>query len=66
MQIASLGDVWDYLSFTFLPGIREHAWYNNASPERARGVIADRVSKLIGYPTIRQLRVKKGAARSKR
>ena len=60
LQIKVMADIWDYLRFTFLPGIREHAWYNNDPPKKRAGFIADRVSKLIGYPTIRQLRVKTG------
>ena len=43
-----------------MPGLRADVWYNGEQPIFQRGFVGDRVSRIIGYATIRQLRVKRG------
>jgi len=43
-----------------IPGVRADKWYNGFPPVGQRGFTADRVSRMMGYATVRQLRVKKG------
>ena len=42
-----------------LRGLRAGPYYNNYPPFYMRGYINDKVSRLMGYATLRQVRVKK-------
>ena len=41
-------------------GLRANLWYNNGQPYGLAGFINDFSSRIIGYATFRQLRVKNG------
>lgn len=41
-------------------GIRAGVWYNDGQPLFLRGYINDKQSRIMGYATMRQLRVQKG------
>ncbi|ELU06540.1 hypothetical protein CAPTEDRAFT_185815 [Capitella teleta] len=43
---------------TMIPGLRADKWYNGLPPFGQRGFVDDRVSRIMGYATLRQLRTK--------
>jgi len=53
-------DFWHWLNYTAVPSLRSDNWYNNKRPVGMRGFLGDTVSRLMGFATLRQLRVKKG------
>jgi len=59
-QIQTMDDFWDWLNYTAVPSLRSDNWYNNRRPVGTRGFLGDTVSRLMGFATLRQLRVKKG------
>ena len=58
MQIRKTDQFWGWLRNTLIPGLRADEWYNGRPPVGQRGFSSDRVSRMMGYATIRQLRVK--------
>ena len=42
------------------PGLRANEWYNGEQPYGLAGFIGDFTSRMVGYATLRQLRVKNG------
>ncbi len=42
------------------PGLRAEAWYNGQQPYGLAGYINDAGSRMIGYATLRQMRVSDG------
>ena len=50
----------DWCKKTMIPGLRADNWYNGLPPFGQRGFTDDRVSRIMGYATLRQLRVKRG------
>ena len=63
-QIRTVDDYWQWLQSSFVPSIRAQEWYNGAPPRNLSGFIADRNNRLIGWPRMRQLRVKTGSSLS--
>jgi len=61
LQIQTIDDYWNWLNTTAIPNFRADTWYNNQRPVGLRGFLDDRVSRIIGFATLRQLRIKKGA-----
>jgi len=55
-----MDDFWHWLNYTAVPSLRSDNWYNNKRPVGMRGFLGDTVSRLMGFATLRQLRVKKG------
>ena len=51
---------WDWANQTFAVGQRADNWYNTWRPVGLRGYLSDYVSRIMGYATMRQLRVKRG------
>ena len=45
------------------PGLRAEVWYNNHQPYGLAGYINDASSRMIGYATLRQMRVAKGESK---
>ncbi len=60
VQIRSNAQFWDWAENTLHRALRTGAWYNGAWFPNERGMISDRVSRIMGYATLRQLRIKKG------
>ncbi|VDM15866.1 unnamed protein product [Hydatigera taeniaeformis] len=58
--INSIDGIWDWFETTLLPNLRASAWYNGAPPLGQRGFIGDRKNRIMGYATLRQVRVKEG------
>ncbi|CAM4771183.1 unnamed protein product [Rotaria magnacalcarata] len=57
-QIYSVGQYWDWLSTAFVPHIRASNWYNGDLPTNLSGYIDDKTNRILGWATMRQLRVK--------
>ena len=55
-----MDDFWYWLNDTAVPSLRCDNWYNDKRPIGLRGFLGDTVSRLMGFATLRQLRVKKG------
>ena len=52
-----MSDYWHWLEDSFLINLRAQAWYNGDPPRFLAGHLNDKSNRLIGWPTIRQLRV---------
>lgn len=55
-----MNDYWKWLQESFVWNIRAQSWYNGEVPLGLRGFIDDKTNRLVGWPVIRQLRVKPG------
>jgi polycystin 1L2 len=49
---------WRWLTITFTRAIRAQPWYNGEAPRHLSGFLDDKTSRLIGWPTMRQVRVR--------
>ena len=49
---------WNWLEESFVMNIRAQNWYNGEPPRNLSGFINDKTNRLIGWATMRQLRVK--------
>jgi hypothetical protein len=59
----SIHDYWSWLEDSFASKIRAQPWYNGAPPRNLSGFINDKSNRLIGWVTMRQLRIKSGLCR---
>lgn len=59
-QIKNKDDFWVWAKSGLVDGIRAGVWYNDGQPIFLRGYINDKQSRIMGYATMRQLRVKRG------
>ncbi|CAF3754605.1 unnamed protein product [Adineta steineri] len=57
-QINTIDEYWYWLENSFVSNIRAQQWYNEDIPQYLNGFLNDKSSRLIGWATIRQLRVK--------
>ena len=60
MQIKSTDNFWNWTINTMIPNLRASQWYNSKQPFGLRGFIDDKASRMMGYATMRQVRIKKG------
>ncbi|UJR08126.1 hypothetical protein I4U23_012402 [Adineta vaga] len=56
-RILTVDKFWEWLETSFLSNIRAQQWYNNDIPKYLNGYINDKSNRLIGWATMRQLRV---------
>ena len=56
-QIGAIGDYWDWLQGPFVGQLRAQQWYNGQPPRNLSGFLNDKASRLIGWASIRQLRI---------
>lgn len=54
---------WNWLENNFVENIRAQQWYNGQPPRNLSGFINDRSNRLIGWPIMRQLRIKPDSCR---
>jgi polycystin 1L2 len=54
----TINDYWSWLEESFVSNVRAQEWYNGDSPRNLSGFINDKTNRLIGWPIMRQLRVK--------
>ncbi|VDK46441.1 unnamed protein product [Taenia asiatica] len=59
-RINSIDEIWDWFESTLLPNSRASTWYNGSPPLGQRGFIGDRKNRIMGYATLRQVRVRGG------
>ena len=59
-QITSVDDFWKWSISKLAVGLRANNWYNDGQPYGLAGFINDFSSRVVGYATFRQLRVKNG------
>ncbi|CAF3507643.1 unnamed protein product [Rotaria sordida] len=57
-KIYNVDQYWNWLSTSFVPHIRASKWYNDAPPINLTGYINDKTNRILGWSTMRQLRVK--------
>ncbi|CAF0990631.1 unnamed protein product [Adineta steineri] len=57
-EINTIDDYWYWLENSFVSNIRAQQWYNGNIPQYLNGFLNDKSSRLIGWATMRQLRVK--------
>uniref|UniRef100_A0A5K3EGP3 GPS domain-containing protein n=2 Tax=Mesocestoides corti TaxID=53468 RepID=A0A5K3EGP3_MESCO len=57
-KINSIDDLWDWIEKTLLPNLRASRWYNGHPPLDQRGFIGDRKNRIMGYATMRQVRIR--------
>jgi len=54
----TIDDYWKWLEDSFVSNIRAQSWYNGDPPRYLSGFINDKTNRLIGWPVMRQLRIK--------
>jgi len=59
-KIKSTEDFWFWSINILAVGLRANEWYNKGQPYGLAGFINDFSSRMIGYASLRQLRVKNG------
>ena len=59
-KITTINEYWQWLEESFIENIRIGNWYNGQKIDNAHGFLHDTTNRLIGWATMRQLRVKKG------
>jgi hypothetical protein len=57
-KISTIDEYWNWLENCFVSNIRAQQWYNGDPPWNLNGFINDKSNRLIGWATMRQLRVK--------
>ncbi|CAF0758584.1 unnamed protein product [Adineta steineri] len=57
-KINTIDEYWYWLENSFVSNIRAQRWYNGDIPQYLNGFLNDKSNRLIGWATIRQLRVK--------
>ncbi|XP_041364433.1 uncharacterized protein LOC121379847 [Gigantopelta aegis] len=60
MKIRNTEEFWKWSRTDLVNGLRASNYYNNYPPLMLRGYVGDKVSRIMGYATLRQLRVKPG------
>ncbi|CAF0759134.1 unnamed protein product [Adineta steineri] len=57
-KINTIDEYWYWLENSFVSNIRAQQWYNGDIPQYLNGFLNDKSNRLIGWATMRQLRVK--------
>ncbi|CAF1416666.1 unnamed protein product [Rotaria sordida] len=58
IQISTINKYWNWLENSFISNLRAQQWYNGDQPRYLNGFINDKSNRLIGWSTMRQLRIK--------
>ena len=61
-----MNQYWAWLQQSFVPNLRAQSWYNGDPPRQLTGFLNDKSNRLIGWATMRQLRVKPTVCRDQR
>ena len=51
-------DLWSWMKSTLIPELFVGRWYNRHQPYGLRGFMNDRVNRMMGYPVLRQVRIR--------
>ncbi|XP_070183547.1 location of vulva defective 1-like, partial [Littorina saxatilis] len=57
-EIRNQDEYWNWTRSGLVNGIRAGAYYNDYPPLMLRGFVNDKVSKILGYATMRQVRIR--------
>ncbi|CAF3869870.1 unnamed protein product, partial [Adineta steineri] len=57
-NINTIDEYWYWLENSFVSNIRAQQWYNGDVPQYLNGFLNDKSNRLIGWATMRQLRIK--------
>ena len=57
-RIFTIDDYWKWLQNSFVENVRAQNWYNDDLPKYLNGYLNDKTNRLIGWATMRQLRIK--------
>ena len=56
--MSTIHDYWNWLEKSFVGNLRAQQWYNGQPPRNLSGFLGDKTTRLIGWATMRQLRIK--------
>ena len=62
-QVRTTNDWWKWMHVTAVTELKAASWYNGQPPYGLRGFIGDMQSRVMGYGTLRQIRVKPNSCR---
>ncbi|CAF3751894.1 unnamed protein product, partial [Rotaria sp. Silwood1] len=57
-KISTINEYWTWLENSFVSNLRAQQWYNGENPRNLNGFINDKSNRIIGWSTMRQLRIK--------
>ncbi|CAG0890374.1 unnamed protein product [Darwinula stevensoni] len=57
-KVVTTSDYWSWLNGVVMDQLRAQNWYNGDAPWGFKGFLDDRVNRLLGYGTLRQVRVR--------
>ena len=57
-RINTVHEYWNWLENSFVLNLRAQQWYNGQPPRNLSGFLNDKSTRLIGWATMRQLRIK--------
>ena len=57
IQVSTVDQYWNWLENSFVDNIRAQQWYNGDPPRNLSGFINDKSNRLIGWASMRQLRM---------
>jgi polycystin 1L2 len=60
-----MNEYWNWLEESFVSNIHAQQWYNGEPPRNLSGYLNDKTNRLIGWITMRQLRVKSHQCQAK-
>lgn len=60
VQVYAFHQYFDWLEKVAIPSLRAASWYNGDPAIGQRGFVGDRAGRIMGYATLRQLRVDPG------
>ncbi|CAF1375842.1 unnamed protein product [Adineta ricciae] len=64
-KISTVDQYWHWLEKSFVDDLRAQQWYNGDPPRYLTGFIDDKANRLIGWATMRQLRVRSALCQMK-
>ncbi|CAF4171018.1 unnamed protein product [Rotaria sp. Silwood2] len=59
-QIITINEYWRWLKESFIMNLAVGNWYNGQPINDSKGFLNDKTNRLIGWATMRQLRIKPG------
>ena len=66
LDIRTIDEYWSWLNGSFVSNLRAQRWYNNDPPRNLSGYLNDKTVRLLGWPILRQLRVRADSCASTR
>lgn len=60
LQITTINEYWKWLEESFVDHLIAENWYNGKADNYSQSFLSDQTNRLIGWATMRQLRIKAG------